>query len=201
MNGPHRHRAFETGRLEAFSDGVIAVIITIMVLELKVPSGSDLAALHAIVPTFVAYAISFVIVGIYWNNHHHLLHAADGMDGRAMWANLLLLFWLSLIPFVTAWVGQNPRAAVPTAVYSGVLLCAALAYTVLQSALVAVNGRDSAVARASGADRKGRISLACYAVAIVVAFVAPWLSDILIVGVAIVWFIPDRRVERALIEE
>jgi uncharacterized membrane protein len=201
VNGPHRHLALEKGRLEAFSDGVIAVIITIMVLELKVPGGSDHSALQHVVPTFVAYVISFVNVGTYWNNHHHLLRAAAGIDGRAMWANLGLLFWLSLIPFATAWVGQNPQAKLPTAIYSAVLFCCGLAYGILAQTLVAVSGRDSAVGRAVGTDRKGRISLACYAAAIPLAFVAPWLSDALVVAVLFMWFIPDRRVERALIQE
>ena len=197
-NGPQRRFTLEKGRLEAFSDGVLAVIITIMVLELKEPNGSDLAALHAVAPTFVAYVISFANVGIYWNNHHHLLRAADGIDGRAMWANLFLLFWLSLIPFATAWVGQNPQSAVPTAVYSAVLLCSGMAFFTLSQVLAAINGPESTVARAIGTDWKGRVSLIAYALAIAAAFFVPWVSDGLIVAVAILWFVPDRRVERAI---
>ena len=196
-----KHVALEKSRLEAFSDGVIAVIITIMVLEMRVPHGNDLPALRSVGPTFVAYVISFVNVGIYWNNHHHLLRAADGIDGRAMWANLHLLFWLSLIPFVTAWVGQNPSAPLPTAVYAAVLTCAGTAFTLLSLALVAVNGKESTIARGVGSNRKGIASIVTYALAIPVAFVAPWLSDILVVAVALMWFVPDRRMERVLVEE
>lgn len=192
--------ALEKDRLEAFSDGVIAVIITIMVLELRVPHGSDLTALASVAPTFVAYVISFVNVGIYWNNHHHLLRAAAGIDGRVMWANLTLLFWLSLIPFVTAWVGQNPFARLPTAVYSGVLFCSGLSFTLLSLALVGANGHESTVARAVGSNRKGLVSLVCYALAIACAFAAPWISDAFVVAVALMWLVPDRRVERVLIE-
>lgn len=193
--------ALEKDRLEAFSDGVIAVIITIMVLELRVPHGSDLTALASVAPTFVAYVISFVNVGIYWNNHHHLLRAAAGIDGRVMWANLTLLFWLSLIPFVTAWVGQNPFARLPTAVYSGVLFCSGLSFTLLSLALVGANGRESTVARAVGSNGKGLVSLACYALAIACAFAEPWISDAFVVAVALMWLVPDRRVERVLIED
>lgn len=193
--------ALEKGRLEAFSDGVIAVIITIMVLELRVPHGGDLAALHSVAPTFVAYVISFVNVGIYWNNHHHLLRAATGIDGRVMWANLHLLFWLSLIPFVTAWIGQNPTATVPAAVYACVLFFSGLAFTLLGQALIAVNGKDSTMARAIGSNKKGIVSIVLYALAIAAAFVAPWISDVLIVSVALLWLVPDRRVERALAEQ
>jgi uncharacterized membrane protein len=195
------HVALEKGRLEAFSDGVIAVIITIMVLELRVPHGSDVAALRSVGPTFAAYVISFVNVGIYWNNHHHLLRAAGGIDGRVMWANLYFLFWLSLIPFATAWVGQNPAAPLPTAVYSGVLLCAGTAFTLLGLALIAVNGADSTIARGFGSNRKGIASIVCYALAVGVAFVVPWLSDVLVVSVALMWFVPDRRMERVIVTE
>ena len=195
MNRPF---STEPGRLEAFSDGVIAVIITIMVLELKPPPGTDIASLHAVLPTLAAYALSFVFVGIYWNNHHHLLRAADGIDGRAMWANLHLLFWLSLVPFVTSWLGANPSGTVPTALYGAVLICTALAYSLLQLALVACNGPASAFAQAVRTDAKGRLSLVIYALAIGLAFVSPLLSDGLFVTVAAIWFVPDRRLERAI---
>lgn len=196
--GARRRTKLERGRLEAMSDGVIAVIITIMVLELKVPHGADLAALGTIAPTFAAYVVSFVNVGAYWNNHHHLLRAAPRIDGRVMWANLHLLFWLSLIPFTTAWLGENRAAAVPTAVYGFVLLCAGIAYALLGSALIAVNGRSSTIARAIGSDLKGRVSLLLCGLAIAVAFAAAWLSDVLFVAVSVIWFMPDLRVERAL---
>jgi uncharacterized membrane protein len=188
----------ESGRLEAFSDGVIAVIITIMVLELKPPPGTDLQSLRAIVPTFAAYALSFVFVGIYWNNHHHLLRAAGGIDGRAMWANLHLLFWLSLAPFATSWLGGNPAAAVPTALYGFGLLMDAIAYTLLQLALAAVTGPDAPFARALKTDVKGRISLGLYVCGIAAAFVLPVVSDLLYVAVAIMWLVPDRRLEAAI---
>jgi uncharacterized membrane protein len=188
----------ESDRLEAFSDGVIAVIITIMVLELKPPHGTGLGSLRAIAPTFSAYVMSFVFIGIYWNNHHHMLRATSGIDGRAMWANLHLLFWLSLVPFTTRWLGENPSAAVPTAAYGMVLLLDAIAYTLLQNALLAVNGPDTAFAKAVSADVKGKISLAFYVCAIVFAFVSPVISDALFVIVAIMWFIPDRRFEAAI---
>jgi uncharacterized membrane protein len=186
----------ETGRLEAFSDGVIAVIITIMVLELKVPHGTDLRALLSELPTFVAYVLSFINVGIYWNNHHHMLHATKRIDGRSMWANLHLLFWLSLIPLTTAWAGENHLAPVPTAAYGFVLMMAAIAYTLLQTAIIAYNGKDSQLAQAVGGDWKGRVSLASYAVSIPAAFVAPILSAAIIIAVAALWLIPDRRIER-----
>lgn len=186
----------ETGRLDAFSDGVIAVIITIMVLELKVPQGADLHALATDVPTFLAYVLSFVNVGIYWNNHHHLLHATKRIDGRSMWANLHLLFWLSLIPLTTAWAGDYHLAVIPTAAYGFVLLMAAVAYTLLQSAIIAYNGQDSELARALGSDWKGKVSLASYVVSIPMAFVAPVISAMIFVAVAALWFIPDRRIER-----
>lgn len=191
----------EKGRLEAFSDGVLAVIITIMVLELKVPHGSDWASLAPAVPTFVAYVLSFIYVGIYWNNHHHMFQAIKGYDGRSMWANLHLLFWLSLVPFMTAWVGQNYHDAIPTAVYGFVLLGAGFAYSILQISLIAANGKDSALARATGADFKGRASLVLYLIAIVSAFFFPLFSDALYFVVAAIWFIPDRRVERTLASE
>jgi uncharacterized membrane protein len=188
----------ETGRLEAFSDGVIAVIITIMVLDLKAPAGTDLKSLHAIVPTLAAYVLSFVFIGIYWNNHHHMLRASEGIDGRSMWANLHLLFWLSLSPFTTSWLGENPSAAVPTALYGFGLLMDALAYTLLQNALLAVNGRDTPFAKAIEIDLKGKVSPLLYIVGIGFAFVSPVISDLLFVVVAIMWFVPDRRFEPAI---
>jgi uncharacterized membrane protein len=181
--------------VEAFSDGVIAVIITIMVLELKPPHGTDFAALRPTLPTFAAYVLSFVFVGIYWNNHHHMLRATNGVDGRAMWANLHLLFWLSLAPFTTTWLGENPTAPVPTAVYGLGLLMDAVAFTLLQNALLAVNGPDSPFAKAVKSDFKGKISLVLYVAAIGFAFVSPAISDVMFVVVAIMWFVPDRRFE------
>jgi uncharacterized membrane protein len=183
-------------RLEAFSDGVLAVIITIMVLEMKVPLGTSLSALAGVLPVFLAYVLSFVYIGIYWNNHHHMLHAVERIDGRAMWANLHLLFWLSLIPFVTGWMGENHFAAVPTALYGCALLMAAIAYTLLQMALVASNGRHAMLAHAVGRDFKGKISVVFYVLAIPLAFVSQWISDLLYVAVAVMWVVPDRRIER-----
>jgi uncharacterized membrane protein len=190
----------EPGRLEAFSDGVIAVIITIMVLELKPPHGTDLEALRGTLPTFLAYVLSFIYVGIYWNNHHHLLRAAKGIDGRAMWFNLALLFWLSLVPFTTSWLGENPSAAVPTALYGVVLLGNAVAFTLLQFALIAVDGRDTALAKAVERDVKGKASVLLYIAGIAFAFVSPIISDGLFIIVALTWFIPDRRMESAIID-
>lgn len=189
-----------SGRLEAFSDGVIAVIITIMVLDLRPPHGVDLASLHEIVPTLAAYVISFIFVGIYWNNHHHLFLAAGRIDGRVMWANLHFLFWLSLAPFVTAWVGQNPSAAVPTALYCLVLFCDGIVYVLLRRSLMAVMGQDAAFSKALQVDIKGRISVGCYIVAIGFAFVYPPISDALVFAVAMMWFIPDGRLEPVIIE-
>lgn len=189
------------GRMEAFSDGVLAVIITIMVLEMKVPHGADLAALAPVLPVFLVYVLSFIYLAIYWNNHHHLLHAVERISGPAMWANLHLLFWLSLIPFVTGWMGENHFAAVPTAVYGAVLLAAALAWLPLQRALIAANGgAQSKLARAVRRDFKGKLSVVCYAVAIALAFVNQWIADALYVLVAILWLVPDRRIERVLSE-
>ena len=185
----------ESDRLEAFSDGVIAVIITIMVLELRPPSSSSLSALFDDWPTFAAYALSFTYVGIYWNNHHHMLRATRGIDGRAMWTNLYLLFWLSLVPFATAWLGRNPTATGPTAVYAIVLLMNAIAYSLLQRALLIVNGPDAPFAQAVKTDVKGYGSIVLYVLALAFAFFAPLVSDILFVVVAIVWFVPDRRFE------
>ncbi len=188
----------ETGRLEAFSDGVIAVIITIMVLELKPPQGADLHALRVVAPTFAAYAMSFVFVGIYWNNHHHMLRASRGVDGRAMWANLHLLFWLSLAPFTTSWLGLHPLASVPTALYGFGLLMDAISYTLLQNALKAVNGPETAFAKAVKNDVKDKISPVFYIAAIGLAFISPVISDVLFVVVAAIWFVPDRRFEPAI---
>ncbi len=188
------------GRLEAFSDGVIAIIITIMVLELKVPHGAGLDALSPLIPVFISYVLSFVFIGIYWNNHHHMLHAVGKVNGRILWANLHLLFWLSLIPFVTGWMGENHFAALPVALYGAVLLMAGLAYFVLARALAAHHGKDSKLARALGKDTKGRASVAIYAAAIPLSFVNPWIAFAMYVVVAIIWFIPDRRIERVFAE-
>ena len=185
-------------RMEAFSDGVIAIIITIMVLELHAPPGADVNVLRPLLPVFLCYVLSFVFLGIYWNNHHHLLHAIAHVDGRVLWANLHLLFWLSPIPFVTAWMGENRFAAWPVALYGVVMLGAAVAYFILARALIALHGRDSVLATALGRDRKGKISLVFYLAAIPVAFVYPWLSCALYVLVAIMWLIPDRRIEKTL---
>ena len=189
------------GRLEAFSDGVLAIIITIMVLELRAPHGEDLATLAPLWPVFLSYVLSFVYVGIYWNNHHHLLHAARQVDGRVLWANLLLLFWLSLFPFCTGWMGENHFASLPTALYGIVLLMAAYSYLVLQRSIVAVDGPTSPLARAVGPDRKGLVSRLMYMVAVAVAFVRPWIAWALYVAVALLWFVPDRRIERVLMGE
>jgi TMEM175 potassium channel family protein len=183
------------GRLEAFTDGVIAIIITIMVLEMKVPQGADLAALSEGAPVFSAYVLSFINVGIFWNNHHHMLHATGHIDGRVLWANLLLLFWLSLIPLVIRWIDEAGLIALPVAAYGVVLFMAAVAYLLLQLAIVARNGRTSALAAALGSDRKGKLSLALYAAAIPVAFFQPWISIALYLAVALIWFVPDRRIE------
>jgi uncharacterized membrane protein len=188
------------GRLEAFSDGVLAIIITIMVLELKVPHGADLAAVRPLVPVFLSYVLSFIFVGIYWSNHHHLLHAVQHVDGRILWANLHLLFWLSLIPFVTGWMGENHFAALPVAFYGTVLLCAAIAYFILTRALISHHGRNSALAKALGKDFKGKVSVVFYVLAIPLSFVSSWLACALYVLVAIMWLIPDRRIERELSE-
>jgi uncharacterized membrane protein len=189
------------GRLEAFSDGVIAVIITIMVLELKAPHGRDLHALATLWPVFLSYVLSFVYVGIYWNNHHHIMRAVDIIDGRVMWANLHLLFWLSLIPFATAWLGDNLGAAIPTATYGLLLFLNAGAFGILTMFLVRCNGTNSTIARAVGDDRKGRLSMLLYVVATLSAFYFPTLAYALYFAVATIWFVPDRRVERALQSE
>ena len=190
------------GRLEAFSDGVIAIIITIMVLELEVPHGTDLAALRPLIPAFFSYVLSFVYIGIYWNNHHHMLHASGKVNGRILWANLHLLFWLSLIPFVTAWMGEtmgeNHFAALPVALYGVILLMASIAYYILARFLAALHGKDSKLAIALGRDIKGLSSSAIYVIAIPLSFVNPWIACALYVLVAVIWFIPDRRIEKVL---
>lgn len=185
-------------RLAAFSDGVIAILITIMVLELHVPHGAGLASLTAIVPNFLTYAMSFVYLAIYWNNHHHLLHTVERVDGLILWANSHLLFWLSLIPAATAWMGENLLAPLPTAVYGATLLMPAIAYYLLQKAIVRQQGAQSVLAQALGSDVKGKISPALYVAGIALAFIAPWLSLAIYVLVAIIWLVPDRRIEKGL---
>jgi uncharacterized membrane protein len=186
------------GRLEAFSDGVIAILITIMVLELKVPHGPDLLALTALFPVLCTYLLSFVFLGIYWNNHHHLFQAVQRVDGRVLWANLHLLFWLSLIPFGTDWMGTSPASPVPVAFYGALLFLAGCAYFILARVLVGIHGRDSVLGQAIGADRKGILSVVLYAIAIGFAFVRPSISLALYVTVAILWLVPDRRIEKVL---
>jgi len=186
------------GRLEAFSDGVIAIIITIMVLDLRAPRDTSLVGLRPAIPTFFSYALSFVFVGIYWNNHHHLLHATQKVNGAVLWANLHLLFWLSLVPFVTGWMGQNHFVAVQVGLYGVLLLLAAIAFTILAKTLIACNGADSPIAVAIGDDRKGKTSLAIYVLAILCARLNPWLSMAMYVLVAVIWFVPDRRIERLI---
>jgi len=186
------------GRLEAFSDGVVAILITIMVLELKVPHGEGPAALRPLVPVFLAYVLSFVYLGIYWNNHHHMLHAAGRIDGKVLWANLHLLFWLSLIPVTTGWLGDHPRAPLPAAVDGGVMLLAGVAYLVLERTLIAAQGPESKLGAAVKGELKGRLSLASYALAIPLAYVHPWISIAVYALVAAAWFVPDRRIERTL---
>ena len=186
------------GRLEAFSDGVLAVIITIMVLEMKSPHGPTLAALRALIPVLLSYLLSFVYIGIYWNNHHHLLHATQHINGATLWANLHLLFWLSLIPFTTAWMDESHFQSWPVAVYGVVLLFAAIAYFILTRTLISLHGRDSTLAKSIGRDRKGKISIVIYAAAIPLAFALPWIAGAFYVIVAIMWLIPDPRIERRL---
>jgi uncharacterized membrane protein len=186
------------GRMEAFSDGVLAVIITIMVLEMKPPHGTGFAVLWPVIPIFFSYVLSFIYVGIYWNNHHHLLHAAQHVTGGILWANLNLLFWLSLIPFATAWVGENHFAPGPVALYGMVFLLSAVAYFILTKTLVAYHGPDSVLAASIGSDRKGAASLFIYVTAIPLSFVQPWIACVGYVMVAVLWLIPDRRIERTL---
>jgi uncharacterized membrane protein len=187
-----------TTRLEAFSDGVLAIIITIMVLELRAPHETTVAALRALLPVFLSYVLSFIYIGIYWNNHHHMLHVTERVTGGILWANLHLLFWLSLVPFTTAWMGENHFAAAPTAAYGVVLLMAAIAYYILQSAILRNQPRDSVLARAVGADWKGKLSPLFYAVAIPMSFVQTSIAEALYVAVALIWLTPDRRIERAI---
>ncbi|MSP12031.1 MAG: DUF1211 domain-containing protein [Chloroflexi bacterium] len=186
------------GRMEAFSDGVLAIIITIMVLELAAPHSADLAALIPLIPKLLSYALSFVFLGIYWNNHHHLLQAVKQVDGRVLWANLHLLFWLSLIPFATGWMGENDFAAWPVALYGVILLLAGVAYYTLAQVLVALHGQESLLATALGGDFKGQISIVIYAVAILLAFVNSWMACALYVLVAVMWLVPDSRIEKVL---
>lgn len=190
-----------TTRLEAFSDAVIAIVMTIMVLELKVPHGTDLASLRPVLPTFLGYLLSFVYLGIYWNNHHHMLHATRKVNGGILWANLNLLFWLSLFPFATAWVGENHIESTPVAIYGCVLLMAAISYTILQTAIVKHDSHANALlADAIGSDLKGKVSLAFYAASIPIAFLSSWISIGLFVLVALIWLIPDSRIEKKLSE-
>jgi uncharacterized membrane protein len=185
-------------RLEAFSDGVIAILITIMVLELRVPHEDTMAALEPLVPVVLSYVLSFIYLAIYWNNHHHMLHVTRTVTGPMLWANLHLLFWLSLVPFVTAWMGENHFAALPTALYGAVLLLAAIAYYILQRTIILSQGPGSVLARAVGADWKGKVSPVLYLIAILLAFPARWISQSIYVLVALMWLVPDRRIERVL---
>ncbi len=183
------------GRLEAFTDGVVAIIITIMVLEMKVPQGADVASLQASVPVFLAYVLSYVNVGIFWNNHHHMLHATERIDGSVLWANLFLLFWLSLVPFVIRWIDTVGITALPTAAYGVVLAMAAIGYSWLQTALVGCGGQNPVLEAAIGGDLKGKLSILFYVAAIPLAFVSPWIAIALYITVAVIWFVPDRRIE------
>ena len=189
------------GRLEAFSDGVIAIIITIMVLEMKVPHGENFATLAPLIPVFLSYVLSFIYVGIYWNNHHHLLHASTKVTGPMLWANLHLLFWLSMFPFATGWMGENHFAPMPAALYGAVLLMAAIAYWLLQKLIIASQGQDSLLKKAIGGDWKGKMSPVVYGLAIPLAFWSQWISLGLYVLVALVWLVPDRRIERVLADK
>ena len=186
----------DTARLEAFTDGVVAIIITIMVLELRVPHGTDLAALRADGPVLFAYVLSYVNVGIFWNNHHHMLTVTERVDGKVLWANLVLLFWLSLVPFAIRWIDEEGFTALPTAAYGIVLQCAGLSYLLLQRQIIALQGRDSRLAVAVGQDRKGKLTFVLYLAAIALAFVRPWVSIALYVVVALVWLVPDTRIEQ-----
>jgi uncharacterized membrane protein len=189
------------GRLEAFSDGVIAIIITIMVLEMKVPHGADAAALRPLLPVFVSYLLSYVMIGIYWNNHHHLFHAVERVNGRILWRNLHLLFWLAQVPFATGWMGENHFASLPTALYGFVMLMAGVAYYFLVRAILAHHGRESRVANALGRDVKGKVSVLLYVVALPMAFINRWIAGAIYVFVAMIWFIPDSRIERRLAKD
>jgi uncharacterized membrane protein len=185
-------------RMEAFSDGVLAIIITIMVLEMKVPHGADFAALRPLLPVFLTYVLSFIYLGIYWNNHHHMLHVTQHVSGAILWANLHLLFWLSLFPFVTGWMGENHFAVMPTVLYGVILLMAAVAYWILQQTIIARHGEESLLAKAVGRDLKGKLSPVLYVIAIFAAFFVPWVAGALYVLVAVLWLVPDRRIERVL---
>ncbi len=186
------------GRLEAFSDGVLAIIITIMVLEIKVPHGTDFACLKPLIPVFISYVLSFVYVGIYWNNHHHLMQMVSHINGSVLWANLHLLFWLSLIPFATSWMGENHFAALPVAVYTFILMMAGVAYYILVRSLTAIKEQNPKLAEALGSDFKGKLSVVIYLIAIPLAFVKPWMCMTLVSSVATMWLIPDRRIEKKL---
>lgn len=188
----------KANRMEAFSDGVLAIIITIMVLEFKVPEGHDWHSLTVLIPKIISYIVSFVYVGIYWNNHHHLLHTVRRISGKLMWLNMLLLFCLSLVPFTTAWMGESHFASTPTALYGIVLLMAAVAYMFLQQAIIGQHPADSAIVSAMGKDLKGKLSPILYLMAIIMAYIAPWVSCFFFVLVAVVWFVPDKRIEQAL---
>jgi uncharacterized membrane protein len=190
-----------SSRLEAFSDGVIAIIITIMVLELKVPHGETVDSLVPLIPNFLSYVLSFIYVGIYWNNHHHMLHTCDHVTGRMLWANLHLLFWLSLFPVTTAWIGDNHWAKAPSVLYGLVLFMAAIAYWILQQAIIAAQGPDSVLKKAVGADWKGKVSPLLYVIGVAAAFLSPGLAQGLYVLVALMWFVPDRRIENALVQK
>ena len=185
----------EPTRLEAFTDGVVAIIITIMVLEIRVPHGTDRASLQAGIPVLIAYVLSYVNVGIFWNNHHHMLHVTERVDGKVLWANLALLFWLSLVPFVIRWIDEAGFTPLPTAAYGVVLACAGFSYNILQRTIIAVNGRDSRLAVALGDDLKGRLSLILYLSGIALAFVRPWIAIVTYVTVAVMWLVPDTRIE------
>jgi uncharacterized membrane protein len=190
----------DKGRLEAFSDGVIAVIITIMVLELKVPRGTDWAALRPVIPVFFSYVLSFAYVGIYWNNHHHMLQACQKVNGRVLWANLHLLFWMSLVPVVTGWMGANHDATIPVALYGSALFLTGCAYLILSRELIALNGENSALAKALGRDDKGKLSLMLYAIAIGLSFFRTWIALAVYATVAVMWFVPDPRIEKRISE-
>lgn len=190
----------DTARLEAFTDGVVAIIITIMVLDMHVPRGADMGALRQSVPLLLTYVLSYVNVGIFWNNHHHMLHVTDRVNGRILWANLVLLFWLTLVPFVIRWIDETGFAALPTACYGVVLLGAAVSYVVLEWQIIAFNGPDSGLAQALGTDRKGKLSIVLYLLAIALAFVRPWMAIGLYVAVALIWLVPDRRIESVVHE-
>lgn len=186
------------GRLEAFSDGVLAIIITIMVLELKVPQGDNIEALKPLIPVFISYVLSFIYIGIYWNNHHHMMHTVKQVNGKVLWANIHLLFWLSLVPFATAWMGENHFSKWPMIVYGCVLFMSGMAYFILSRSIIQLHGKTSALAIAVGSDNKGKLSVIVYAIAIALAFINPWISLTLYALVAFIWFIPDRRIEKSI---